>query len=126
MLKYVLVFFVIVTSLGLTRVDENAFSHIVREGDKTYIVDRTGHRWDVTQAESIGFKPERFQYGLGKNAFTPLDDSYLINKTDNVRDDLRVIGVADEEDARAYSVSRLSRHEISNSMVGDTPIAVGY
>ena len=34
-----------------------ALSYVMNEGDKTYIVDRTGERWDVTQAKSIGFRP---------------------------------------------------------------------
>jgi len=36
------------------------FSFVDQKGDKTYIVDRTGERWDITQAKSIGFKPEGF------------------------------------------------------------------
>jgi len=107
-------------------VDEAAFSNVLQEGGKTYIVDRRGHRWDVTQAISLGFKPGGFQYGLGKNAFTPLDDSSLTDKSEDIPDNLRVIGVAEDADARAYSVSRLSYHEISNSTLGDKPIAVGY
>ena len=54
-----------------------AFSKVIHDGDSTYIVDRHGERWDVTQARSIGFMPERFQHGIGRNAFTPLDDSSL-------------------------------------------------
>ena len=111
---------------GCVEVDEAAFSNVLQEGGKTFIVDRTGHRWDVTQAISLGFKPEGFQYGLGKNAFTPLDDSSLTDKSEDIPDDLRVIGVAEGADARAYSVSRLSYHEISNSTLGDKPITVGY
>jgi hypothetical protein len=45
-----------------------ALSFVTQEGDKTYIVDQTGERWDVTQAKLIGFRPERFQYGIGRNA----------------------------------------------------------
>ena len=55
----------------------SAAALVIHEGEKTYIEDQTGERWDVTQAKSIGFKPEGFQYGIGKTAFTPLDDSYL-------------------------------------------------
>ncbi|NIO16686.1 MAG: hypothetical protein GTN70_06770, partial [Deltaproteobacteria bacterium] len=47
-------------------------SSVIREGEKSYIVDMTGEKWDVTQAVTLGFEPEGFQYGIGKNAFTPL------------------------------------------------------
>ena len=33
---------------------------------KTFITDRTGEKWDVSQAANIGFDPRRFQYGIGR------------------------------------------------------------
>jgi hypothetical protein len=99
---------------------------IIEEGDKVFIVDKTGVRWDVTQARSIGFEPGKFQYGLGKNAFVTLDDSLLTGDTSGVPDDMRVIGVAGKNDARAYSVLKLRRHEVSNSEFDGKPVAVGY
>jgi hypothetical protein len=126
MIKKILFFIIISVLTGCVEVNESAFSNIEREGGKTYIVDRTGHKWDVTQAESIGFKPERFQFGLGKSAFTPLDDTYLTDDGSGISEKLRVIGVEDGARSQAYSVSRLSSHEISNSTLGDKPVAVGY
>ena len=99
---------------------------VVKDGKKVYIVDRHGERWDVTQAKSVGFKPERFQYGIGRYAFTPLDDSILTDQTDHVYDGLRVIGVRNNSEARAYSVPKLRGHEIANSRLGSDPIAVAY
>lgn len=101
-------------------------SYVTRGGGKTYIVDQSGEKWDVTQAESIGFKPEGFQFGIGRDAFTPLDDSSLTDNTDSVPKDLRVIGVEEGAEAKAYSVPRLKWHEIANSNLGSEPIAVGY
>jgi hypothetical protein len=101
-------------------------SYVMREGGKTYIVDQRGEKWDVTQAESIGFKPDRFQFGIGRDAFTPLDDSSLTDSTDSVQKDLRVIGVQKGSEEQAYSVPRLKWHEIANSNLGSEPIAVGY
>jgi hypothetical protein len=103
-----------------------AFSYVLREADKIYIVDRTGERWDVTEAKSIGFDPHRFQYGIGKEAFTPLDESYLNDNSSFVSKGLRVIGVAEGKEAHAYSVSKLRRHEIANTTIDSKPIAVGY
>lgn len=105
---------------------DTAYSLVEREEGKTYIVDRTGARWDVTQAESIGFDPEGFQYGLGKDAFFPLDDRFLEDGSEDVNPWHRVIGIAKEKDARAYSVPKLRGHEIANSHIGDTPIAAAY
>ena len=106
--------------------DNHAAPRVIREGGKTYIVDNTGERWDVTQAESIGFKPERFQFGLGRNAFTPLDDSSLSDNTAHVPQSLRVLAVVEEFEAKAYSVPRLRGHEIANSSVGPKQIAAAY
>ena len=99
---------------------------IVRDGSKYFIVDRHGERWDVTQAESLGFRPEGFQYGIGRYAFTPLDDTHMTDRTEHVYEGMRVIGVSDGTEAKAYSVFKLSSHEIANSQLGSDPIAVGY
>ncbi len=103
-----------------------AFTNVIEEKGKTYIVDRRGERWDVTQAVSIGFKPHRFQHGIGRNAFTPLDDSKFSTDSAGVRQNERVIGIAEGERANAYAVSRLWRHEVANSFIGDRPIAAAY
>lgn len=101
-------------------------SYVTREDGKAYIVDQKGEKWDVSQAESIGFRPEDFQFGIGRDAFKPLDDSSLTNDTESVPEDLRVIGVGEGSEAKAYSVPRLKWHEIANSNLGSGPIAVGY
>ena len=103
-----------------------AFSYVVREGKNVYLVDQTGEHWDVTQAESIGFRPEGFQYGIGRHAFTTLSNENLSDDTNAVPRDLRVIGIEDEGEAQAYSVRKLTRHEIANTSLGSSPIVVGY
>lgn len=102
------------------------FPFVVNRKDKTYIVDRRGEQWDITQAVSIGFKPENFQYGLGKNAITPLDDNSLRNDSLKAPSDMRIIGITENSNAQAYSVPKLSRHEIANSTIGSKPIAAAY
>jgi hypothetical protein len=91
-----------------------------------FSVDLHGERWDVTRAKSIGFDPDRFRHGIGRNAFTPLDDSNLKESSPDVSNSTRVIGITDGKEARAYSVPRLYRHEIVNSRIGDKPIAAAY
>lgn len=103
-----------------------ASASVVRDGKKVYIEDYNGERWDVSQAQTIGFKPELFQYGIGRNAFTPLDDSLLAEDTSSLSHNPRVIGVTDGNEAHAYSVHKLRYHEIANSHIGEKPIAAGY
>jgi len=120
-----LVVVLIVSFIGCTR-QITSSTPVVREGGKIYIVDKTGYKWDVTQAGSIGFKPEKFQYGIGKDAILPLDASGLSNDKKDVPDDLRIIGVEEGTSAQAYSVQKLRSHEVANSAIGSKPIAVGY
>lgn len=99
---------------------------VVKEYGKVYIVDQRGERWEVTQAQSLGFDPEGFQYGIGRNAFTPLDDSRFREEDGNIPEHTRVIGVNEGSSPRAYSVPTLRSHEVANSNLGGKPIAVGY
>lgn len=126
MLKKIFLLIAIAALVSAMSPPASSTAPVVREGDRVYIADRTGERWDITQAASIGFKPERFQYGLGRNAFTPLDDTLLVENPQNVDSGLRIIGVSKGDDAKAFSVPRLSRHEIANTEVGGKPVAVGY
>jgi hypothetical protein len=96
------------------------------ENGKVFIVDQGGERWDVTQADSLGFDPRGFQYGIGRNAFTPLDDSRVRKEDNGIPGSTRVIGVRDGSSHRAYSVPTLRSHEVANSNLGGKPIAVGY
>ena len=118
---------IFITTLVLTQISSGfTFSKAIQENGKNYIVDLHGERWDVTQAESVGFDPERFRHGIGRNAFTPLDDSQLKDESPHVSSNTRVIGISDGKEARAYSVPRLYRHEVANSSIGDQPIAAAY
>jgi hypothetical protein len=107
-------------------VTASSAAFVTRIGGKTYIVDRTGERWDVTQAEAIGFEPGSFQYGIGRNAFTPLDDRHMSGDTSAFNKNPRIIGITDGTEARAYSISKLKFHEIANTRLGEKPIAAGY
>ena len=125
-LLYLYIFMMVLALSAVIGSLAGAFSKVIHDGDSTYIVDRYGERWDVTQARSIGFMPERFQHGIGRNAFTPLDDSSLKDQSPTVSKSLRVIGISDGKEARAYSIPRLYRHEVANSSIGDKQIAAAY
>jgi hypothetical protein len=105
---------------------ETNSSVVIKEIGKTYIIDRTGERWDVTRAVSLGFDPEGFEFGLGRNAFIPLDDSFLTENSAGVSSNTRVIGIADGSRAQAYTIGRLIGHEVANSNLGAQPVAVSY
>lgn len=99
---------------------------VLRDGDQIYIVDRAGERWDITQAVSIGFDPRGFQFGIGRNAIRPLDESSLDDASAADDAQARVIGVENGPDAHAYVVRKLTRHEIANTRIGEAPIAAAY
>lgn len=90
------------------------------------ITDQTGKKWDVTQAASLGFKPEKFQYGIGMNAFTTLNNSHLSGTPGQLEKRQRVIGVQVDDEAHAYSVRRLRYHEIANTQIAGRSIAAGF
>jgi hypothetical protein len=99
---------------------------VIEDNGHTYLVDRTGERWDITQTRTIGFEPRHFEFGIGRNAFRPLDESDWPPGVVDIPAHLRVIGVADGNEAQAYSVSKLSRHETANTRLESKPIVVGY
>jgi len=98
----------------------------VKEGEKTYIVDQTGERWDITQAVSIGFDPRYFEFGIGRNAFKALDERDWQSTPEDRYNQMRVIGVTGNGDAHAYSVAKLWSHETANTFLGRQPIVAGY
>ena len=99
---------------------------VVKKGNRVYIEDRTGKRWDVTEAQKRGFKPDNFNFGIGKDAFTPLQDRDLsiAQFPGNSRQD--IIGIAAGGESHAYSIERLVHHEVANTTIAGSPIAVGY
>ena len=124
MSRKVLLLIIFILTMIVTQISSGfTFSKAIQENGRSYIVDLHGERWDVTQAKSIGFDPERFRHGIGRNAFTPLDDSQLKDESPNFSNNTRIIGISDGKEARAYSVPRLYRHEVANSSIGDQAIA---
>ena len=99
---------------------------VYRDADRIYLLDRTGESWDITQAVSLGFEPHGFQFGIGRNAIRSLDSPDLNRTGKGLSSRERVIGVENGADAQAYVVRKLTRHEIANSQLGETPIAAAY
>jgi hypothetical protein len=103
-----------------------SFAQVIQKDGKTFIEDRTGEKWDITQAVSLGFKPNNFEFGLGRNAFSPLDDSLLQDATESISRRLRILGVPGENETKAFAVNKLRGHEIANSRIDNKPIAAAY
>ena len=118
--------FVLFRFATLFLVSQSYGTPAVKEGEYIYIVDQTGERWDITQAVSIGFDPRYFEFGIGRNAFEPLDESDWQSDSDNSPSKQRIIGVARNGDAHAYSVNRLRYHETANTFLGEEAVVAGY
>ncbi len=99
---------------------------VVERWGKIYIEDQKGELWDVSQAKSIGFSPRLFQYGMGRNAFSPLDDSHLKVKIGSFFSDPKIIGVVEGGDAQAFSIMKLSQHEVANTIIDNKAVSTAY
>jgi uncharacterized protein DUF3179 len=124
-MKVYILFITILLAVISFKIDSLSAASVIHKGDKVYIQDRTGVQWDVTQAESIGFKPEVFRHGIGKNAFRTLEDTHLKDDIPANRNP-RVIGIEEDGEAQAYAIPKMRRHEIANTHLGDQSVAVGY
>ena len=99
--------------------------------DTVYIIDQTGKKWDISHAvASYGFKPEKFQFGLGPNAIKPIMNPEMIcpgepGYPDETENGI-VIGVSLDEPLRAYPLNIMATHEIANENIEGTHVAVAY
>jgi len=123
----ILLLFTLILAFVINLQPQLSGAFVVTDGSKTYIVDRQGERWEVTEAKERGFQPFYFSYGLGRHAFTPLSDDYLIQDQDALSQGSRVIGVEDEESGgKAFSINRLKNHEVVNSWQNGRQVTVAY
>jgi hypothetical protein len=125
-LKDIAATFTVAALIFLSLLPSAQAATVHEEDGKTFIIDQKGERWEITQALSQGFSPEGFQFGIGRDAIRPLDDQHLGTEVTKLPGQSRVIGISGEASAHAYSVSRLTRHEIANTRLGDIPIAAAY
>jgi hypothetical protein len=113
MFRKIIILQIVVLGVIFGIVLSQAFSKVIEEQGKTYIVDWHGERWDISQA-------------MTRDAFTPLDDSHFSKDNAEVKRNLRVIGIAEDDRANAYAISKLWRHEVANSFIGEKPITAAY
>ena len=120
------------------------------EGGKTYLwygqrreqPDAKSDKWyDFTGSP---LKTEELQFGIGKDSIPAINDPMFVEPDDerllkylpssryrpdeNPKsiDEIMVIGYAVGDDARAYPIALLDRHELVNDKVGGKPVTVGW
>ena len=103
-----------------------AAAGVIKIDNKIFLVDQTGEHWDISQAVSLEFDPKKFEFGIGRNAFDPLDESDWQSGSEKTQADMRVIGVATGDNAHAYSVHKLRYHETANTTLDSKAIVAAY
>ncbi len=109
----------------------NELNHPIYAGDTITIVDRTGKEWDITHAVSkYGMDPERFNFGLGPEAFPLIiEPDFICEGEDGYPSPThseRILGASVNNVDKAFSIQIMSRHEAINDRFGAYPILVGY
>ena len=103
----------------------------IHEGQKIYIQDRTGKRWDVTHAQKkYGLLAQNFQFGLGPFAIRPINNPEMCKPGDpgypSFNNEEQVIGVQIGTDIHAYPLSLLRSFEVVNTIIGDEHVSPAY
>lgn len=133
-LQWLPVFLALLFSLGCTNSDSLSGSgnaEVLEEGEKIFIVDETGKKWDITHAvKKYGFKPKKFDYGFGPFSIKPILNPKMLSPGDagypSADATFIVIGTRLAGEARAYPLSVMRRHEIADEVFGDQYVAVAY
>lgn len=91
---------------------------------------RGDSKWfDVTGAT---IDPKKFQYGIGVDRIPSVDEPQFVFADDprlaklGITDSTAVIGYADGDEAKAYPISILDRHELVNDWFRGKPVTVGW
>ncbi len=120
------------------------WSRIRIKGDKQFMwasgrrtEDMSSAQWfDMTRSPIL---LRGINHGIGKDTIAAIDDPVFVSPDDpkllmrwglDSRDELLtkldVIGYVFKDDARAYPIALLNRHELVNDVVGGKPVTVGW
>ena len=93
--------------------------HVVKYGERIFIIDRTNKKWDVTHAvNKYRMDPNRFQFGLGQYAISAICDTKMLSPGDagypKDEDNDVILGTTLNGDIRAYPLSVMISHEVLN------------
>lgn len=89
-----------------------------------------GEWFDITDSP---LDPNGYEYGIGKDTipaidhpvYAAIDDRDRLEKA-GIDQDTVVFGFAYEDDARAFPIHILNRHELVNDTIGGKPVTVGW
>jgi len=91
---------------------------------------QSGEWFDITGSP---LEPQRYQYGIGKDSIRAIDHPEFIDIQDqekllehNIYDKSLVFGYVHNEEAKAYPIMVMGRHELVNDIVGGKPVTVGW
>ncbi len=117
--------------IGLLACEQGGGTDPSQSDSSIVIVDRTGKEWDITHAvERYGMDKDKFNYGLGPNAITPVNFPEILEPGEEGYPDetssMKIIGLDINGDVRAYPITPLAAHEVVNDSLGGSFIAVTY
>ena len=115
-----------ILALTFTMLPDSGYgARAIKDGDRTFIRDVTGHRFDITEAiEKYGMEARKFNYGLGRNYFKPIDHPPWSKQQPRGADN-DVIAVVYQGIARAYDFGKLQRAETLLDTFAGTEVIVG-
>ena len=119
---------------------------IKRDNDKTYLWANgdpdspDAHWYDFTGSV---ISPDQLQFGIGQDRIPAIDDPLFVAPDDprllqlfpsryrkderpQTHDEIPIIGFVEGDEARAYPVALLDRHELVNDRIAGKPVTVGW
>jgi len=104
--------------------------HVEKTDGRTYLVDVTKEKFDVTAALEQGYKLDGFEFGIGKDTIAPIMKPEYVKPGDpefeSWPEDNAVLGTVIDDQARAYPIRLLSHHEVVNDEINDVSFAACY
>jgi len=99
---------------------------VIKRDGQVFLRDKTGEEWNVTEAATeYKMEANQFHYGLGRNAFQPLNNPQILQGS-SFGENSDIFGFSFGGVSRSYSKNTLLRHETVNDRFGSTPVLIAY
>lgn len=119
---------------------EEGKTYVFAEGDPRNPRAPESEWFEFTDAP---MKPGELQYGIGKDRIPSIDDPLFVSPDDprlieipvspyredevfTTNDEILVVGYVEGDEARAYPIALLDRHEVVNDNFAGKPVSVGW